>query len=153
MLVCTTSRRMLRTQLMSRTWFSLLKLKRERTHVLFLIYVLIIKSIFWRNFHVILYAHNKDALNLLRRIITYDVREREKCYFTLYILDYWECNKIVYTSTWLNHSCNSSLYWDILLPIHRRWWQYFNWVCILVCVSQLCQKVYIQVIIWISYFF
>ena len=72
-------------------------------------------------------------------------------YFTLYILDYWECNKIVYTSTWLNHRCNSSLYWDILLPIHRRWWQYFNWVCILVSVNHLCQIVYVLVIICLSY--
>ena len=105
-------------------------------------------------FFVILYAQNKDASdfpstnNYLR-----NVREREKMLSCTYILDYWECNKILYTSTWLNHSCNSSLYWDILLPIHRRWWQYFNLVCTLVSVNHLCQKVFIQVIICVIEFF
>ena len=105
-------------------------------------------------FHVILYAHNKDALIFLRRIITYDVRERKMLfYFTLIHLTTENATRLCIRSTWLNHHYNSSLYWDILLPNYRRWWQYFNWVCILVCVSQLCQKVYIQVIICISYFF
>ena len=106
-------------------------------------------------FHVILYAHNKDALIFLRRIITYDVRERKMLfYFTLIHLTTENATRL----------CILQLGWTIIiihLYIEISCYQIIaddgsiltEYVCVLVWVSQLCQKVYILVNKCISYFF